>query len=125
MGLVNRPTQIMGFESGFLGMMRNYNVAKSVNGGLDFGSSIQTAQGPGSAYTGNMNGQWINVTAPSTPNTTFSVAHNLNRIPSHYIWTADRAAHLSGLPGTYGTWTATTAYFQSDTASAVYRIFLM
>ena len=33
---------------------------------------------------GNINGQWVSVTTPSTPNTDFTITHNLGRIPQGF-----------------------------------------
>lgn len=124
MSQISRPPQFAGLEVGFQHLQRNFNVAKAVNGGIDFGVSTQTAQGPGTAYSGNMNGQWANVTA-SGANVEFAVPHNLNRIPSHYTYNADRATIVYQLPDTGTAWTTTNIYLKSSVASAKLRIFIM
>lgn len=124
MSQINRTPQFNGIETTYFGLQREYNVAKAVNGGIDFGDSSQTALGPGTAYSGNMNGQWANVTAPVAANTEFAVPHNLNRIPSMYFWISDRAAKLYQLPNTGTAWTASNIYLKCDTASSVLRIFV-
>jgi hypothetical protein len=122
---ISRPSQFAGLEVGLLSLQRTFNVAKAVNGGIDFGNSAQTAQGPGSAYSGNMNGQWVNVTTPSTANAQFAIAHNLNRIPSHYHYITDNGGVIYQLPNTGTAWTATNIYVKCSTASATLRIFIM
>jgi choice-of-anchor A domain-containing protein len=124
MSQISRPTQFHGLESNFLGLTRTYNIAKAVNGGIDFGDSTQTNAGPGTAYSGNMNGQWANVTAPGAANTQFSIAHNLNRIPSFYFYIADRSCNLYQLPNTGTAWTTTNIFLKCDVASAVLRVFI-
>lgn len=125
MGLVNKPPQYVGLESPtFQGLIRNYNVAKVVSGGIDFGASNQTAQGPGTAYSGNMNGQWANVQSPGSANTEFAIPHNLNRIPSFYFYNSDIATTLYQLPNTGTAWTTTNIYVKSTAASANLRVFI-
>lgn len=124
MSQVNRPPQYHGLEPTFMGLTRQFNVAKAVNGGLDFGDSTQTNQGSGTAYTGNMNGQWANVTAPGVANTEFAIPHNLNRVPSFYFYNSDVAAKLYQLPNTGTAWTSTNIYVKCDTASAKLRVFV-
>jgi hypothetical protein len=64
------------------------NISRVVNGGLDFGTpppvspttvvpTVNNGIGPG-----NISGFWVNVTTPATANTTFTVTHNLGRIPN-------------------------------------------
>ena len=125
MSLINRTTQFVGLENNLLGLQRVFNVSQAVNGGIDFGESTQTAESDGTAYSGNMNGQWANVTAPGTPNTEFAIPHNLNRIPTHYpIVIADRNATLYQLPDTGTVWTTTNIYVKCSVASAKLRVFI-
>lgn len=112
--------QIHGTESQQSALNRIFGLWLLVNGGLDFGVSTQTP----SQYTGNMNGQWANVTAPASPNTQFAVAHTLGRIPSFYFFISDRAANLYQLPTTGTAWTSTNIYLKCSVASAVLRIFI-
>ena len=123
MSQISRPSQFHGLDANFMGLTRAYNTAKAVNGGIDLGVSNQTAQGPGTAYSGNLNGQWVNVTAPGA-NVEFAVPHNLNRVPSYYFWNSDRACNLYQLPNTGTAWTTTNVYLKCSVASAVLRIFL-
>ena len=125
MSQINRPPQYDHLESPiFLGLNRTYNIAKAVNGGLDFGDSSQVNTTAGTTYTGNMNGQWANVAAPATPNTEFAIPHNLNRIPSFYFYNTDIAATVYQLPNTGTAWTTTNIYVKCSVASANLRIFI-
>jgi len=125
MSLINRTSQFHGLETGFLEKSRIFRLSQAINGGIDFGASTQTNQDPGTAYSGNMNGQWKNVTAPVSPNTEFAIPHNLNRIPSHYFVIADRAAHVYQFANTGTAWTTNNIYVKCDTASANLRLFIM
>lgn len=124
MSLVNKTPQFDHIEGGFQGLSRFYNISKAVNGGIDFGSSTQTNQGPGTAYSGNMNGQWANVTAPGSANTEFAIPHNLNRIPSFYFSNANVNCVVYQLPNTGTAWTATNIYVKCSAASAILRVFI-
>lgn len=94
---------------------------QGINGGLDFGSSSQTDP---TQYTGNMDGQWANVTAPGTPDTEFAIPHTLGRTPSFYFYNSDRAASLYQLPATGTAWTNTNIYVKCSVASAVLNVFI-
>jgi hypothetical protein len=93
-----------------------------VNGAIDIGVSTQTNP---TNYTGNLSGQWVNVTAPGSANTEFSLTHSLGRIPSFYWFIADRSCNLYQLPNTGTAWTSTKVYVKCDTASAVLRVFIL
>jgi hypothetical protein len=121
MSRITPINQIPGTESPQSTMNRIFALSTLANGGLDFGQSTQTTQ---AGYTGNMNGVWANVTAPVAPNTEFSVAHTLGRIPSFYFYNIDRAGTLYQLPNTGTAWTATSVFLKCSVASAVLRIFL-
>jgi hypothetical protein len=118
-------SQMVKTEPAFWQLQRVFNIYQAVNGGIDFGVSTQVNIPPGgNQYTGNINGQWANVTAPVAPNTEFAVPHKLGRIPSFYLYICDRSANLYQLPNTGTAWTATNIYLKCDTASAVLRIFI-
>jgi|SRR5208282_812069 len=125
MSQISRPPQFAGLEVGPFGLARQYNTAKAVNGGIDFGVSTQTAQSDGTAYSGNMNGQWANITAPATANTEFAIPHNLNRIPSHFHYFSDSPAILYQLPTTGTPWTTTNIYVKCSVGGASLRVFIM
>jgi hypothetical protein len=122
---INRPPQFVGLEIGFQERTRTFTMSQAVNGGLDFGESTQTALSDGTAYSGNCNGQWVNVQTPSTPNTEFAIPHTLNRIPSYFTHVnTDVAAQVYQLPDTGTTWTATNIYVKCTAASANLRMFV-
>jgi hypothetical protein len=116
------PTQQLPIEDAFTTRLRVFNLFGGVNGGLDLGNSTQTNP---AQYTGNLNGQWANVTAPGSANTEFAVPHTLGFVPSFYWVIADRACRVYQLPNTGTAWTAANIYLKCDTASAVLRIFML
>lgn len=121
MSQVTPINQVVRTESHQSILNRIYGLAQAINGALDFGTSTQTNS---TSYTGNMSGQWANVTAPVTPNTEFAIPHSLGRIPSFYFWNSDRSCRLCQLPNTGTPWTLNNVYLKCDTASAVLRVFL-
>jgi hypothetical protein len=122
MGQVTPVNQIVNTESRQSQLNRTFGLAQAINGGLDFGVSTQTSP---ANYTGNISGQWANVTAPAGANTEFAVPHTLGRIPSFYLFISDRACRLYQLPNTGTVWTLNNVYLKCDTSSAVLRIFLL
>lgn len=90
------------------------NLARLINGNVTFGDGTNID---------NINGSWINVTAPATPNTDFVVNHNLGRLPSGYlIMEKDRACDVytgSAAP------TKTQITLRVTVASAVLRMFIL
>ena len=119
---VTPVNQIVNTESRQSQLNRIWGLAVALNGQLDIGQSTQTQPG---AYTGNMNGQWFNVTAPASPNTQFTLNHTLGFIPSFYWFISDRACSVYQLPNTGTAWTATSVYLKCSVASAVLRVFLL
>jgi hypothetical protein len=115
--------QIPGTETAFSSQNRVWGIGSTLNGGIDFGESTQTDP---SNYTGNMNGQWVNITTPSTPNTEFAVPYFLGvqRIASFYLYNLDRAGDLYQLPDTGTPWTNSNIYLRCSVASAKARIFI-
>ena len=122
MSQVPSVNQIVGTESRQSQLNREFGLFGLVNGGLDIGVSTQTTP---ANYTGNLNGQWVNTTAPASPNTEFALAHTLLRIPSFYWFISDRACSLYQLPNTGTAWTTTNVYVKCSVASAVLRVFLL
>lgn len=121
MSLVTPVNQVVGTESRQSVLNRVFGLFQSHNGGIDLGVSTQTNP---NNYTGNINGQWVNVTAPVTPNTEFALPHTLMHIPSFYWFISDRACILYQLPNTGTAWTTTNVYVKCSVASAVLRVFL-
>jgi hypothetical protein len=111
--------------------LRVFNLFNEFNKGIDLGVSTQTGGAGANTYQGNLNGQWINVTAPGAANTEFSVTHSLTdaqgnpKIPSFYWVISDRAANVYQLPNTGTAWTTTKVYLKCSVASAVLRIFVI
>jgi hypothetical protein len=67
------PQQVSNFATM---VQKNWrNLTNVVNGNIGYGDGTNSD---------NINGRWISVTSPSTPNTDFVVDHNLERIPVGY-----------------------------------------
>lgn len=124
MSQVTPINQIPGTESAHSTLNRIFGITQTLNGGIDFGESTQTDDTADDEYTGNMSGQWANVTAPVTPNTEFSIPHALDRIPSFYFYNSDRAAIVYQLPTTGTAWTEEEIFVKCSVASAVLRVFI-
>ena len=100
----------------FVGMIRKVyqNFIQVLNGQIGFGDGTNLD---------NINGSWINVTAPVAPNTDFTVNHNMNRIPSGYwVMQKDRACDV--YTGSVAA-TATQLTLRASVASAVLRLFVI
>src|ERR1700679_1392834 len=59
------------------------SLASIINGNISFGNGSQSD---------NINGIWSSVTTPGTPNTNFTITHNLGRVPVGYIVMSKTAA---------------------------------
>lgn len=111
--------------------LRVFNLFTEFNKGVDLGVSTQTGGAGANTYTGNLNGQWVNVTAPAAPNTEFSVTHSLTnaqgnpKVPSFFWFIANISCGVYQLPNTGTAWTTTKVYLKCDTASAQLRIFVI
>jgi hypothetical protein len=112
--------------------LRIFNLFTEFNKGIDMGVSTQINSNAGAnMYTGNVNGAWVNVTAPGAPNTQFAVNHSLvdaqgnPKIPSFFFFISDKSCNLYQLPNTGTAWTTTQVFLKCDVASAVLRIFLL
>jgi hypothetical protein len=120
MSQITPSSQFERSEVGPFNRQRVFNLSQAVNGGIDFGVSTQTSP---SQYSGNMNGQWANVTTPGA-NVEFAVPHNLGRIPSFYFFISDVACDLYQLPNTGTAWTAINIYLKCNVAGANVRVFI-
>lgn len=90
------------------------NYSQAFNGQIGFGDGTNLD---------NINGSWINVTAPVAPNTDFTVTHNLGRVPSGYwIMEKDRACDV--YTGSVAP-TSTQLTLRATVASAVLRLFIV
>lgn len=58
-------------------------IARALNGRIGFGDGTDSE---------NVEGTWISVTTPGTPNTDFTVTHGLDRLPSGYLVMSKAAA---------------------------------
>jgi hypothetical protein len=83
-----------------------------LNGGLSYGS------GANQANTGNMDGQFHEITFPAVADTELAIRHNLNRLPVGYrLIRKDRACDV--YDSSSGSWTGTIIYLKCNTSSAV------
>jgi len=111
-------------------LQRVFNLFKEVNGFLDIGQSDQTATIGSNLYTGNLNGQWANVTSPAA-NTEFAVSHSLTdshgnpKVPSFYFYIGNKSANVYQLPNTGTPWTTTQVFLKCDVATVALRIFVL
>jgi hypothetical protein len=100
----------------FVGMIRKIyqNLTFVINGNLGFGDGTNPD---------NVSGNWINTTCPVTPNTDFTVNHNLNRLPvGYWIMQKDRAVDI--YTGSVAA-TNTQITLRATVASAVVRLFVV
>lgn len=131
MGIVVPSEQIGRLENERLFKQRVFSLFKEFNGYIDMGVSTQTGGAGANTYTGNLNGQWFNVTAPAGANTEFSLMHSLvdgqgnPKIPSFYWFIADRACDVYQLPNTGTPWTETEVFLKCSASSAILRIFVI
>ena len=92
------------------------NHARVLSGNISYGSAVNGDQQQ------NINGVYAKGTSPVTPNTTFSVAHILGRVPIGFHTIRINAAatlYDSGVA-----WTASTISLKSSAASAAFTIFI-
>jgi hypothetical protein len=131
MGFTVPTEQVAQIENPRLFKQRIFNLFTTVNRGIDIGISTQTANVGANAYNGNLNGQWINVTAPGAANTQFTVNHSLHdaqgspKVPSFYWYIANISCNVYQLPNTGTAWTKTQVFLKCDQANAILRIFLL
>ncbi len=72
------------FRNLLLTLKRQYEeTARALNGRIGFGDGTDSE---------NIEGTWISVTTPGTPNTDFTVTHGLDRLPSGYLVMSKAAA---------------------------------
>lgn len=95
---------------------RHLDIARAINGGLEFGSP--------SIGLKNVLGFWVDISTPSSPDTEFTVNHNLQYIPTGIlIFAVDKAAiiYVSRKPS----WTITQAFFKANLASVSLQAFVL
>ncbi len=72
------------FRDLLLTLKRQYEeIARALNGRVGFGDGTDSE---------NIEGTWISVTTPGTPNTDFTVTHGLDRLPAGYLVMVKAAA---------------------------------
>ncbi len=87
----------------------------AINGLLSLGDGTQGAR------AGNLDGQYLEFTSPSTPDEEFQVFHGLDRDPAGYIVVRrDKAAIL--YDSRVGSWSTHVAYFKSNVGTTLFRI---
>src|SRR5208282_6099789 len=82
------PTKLVGSHGwlqSFVSMLQKIlqRWAVIINGNLSFGDGVESD---------NISGAWVSVSTPGTPNTDFTVTHNLGRIPVGYLPMSKAAA---------------------------------
>jgi hypothetical protein len=90
------------------------NLAGVINGHISFGDGTNTE---------NIDGNWVDVITPATPDTDFTVEHNLLRLPVGYlIMQKDRAVDVyqGSIPST-----TTEITLRATVASAVIKLFII
>lgn len=93
-------------------------IISTLNGGISFGDGIS----PSAA--GHIDGQWLRITFPATPDTQVAVPHGLKRTPVGFIiMRKDRAADI--YEANSGGWGPTTLYLKSSVASATVTIVVL
>lgn len=110
-------------------------VSKALDSLVNFGETFTNA-GTFTAASGGADHSDIECwkttgTTPAGANTEFAVAHNLPRIPIHFIYTLDRAGDIYTYYAGMTAWTAATSagldgniYLKCSVASANYRIII-
>lgn len=73
-------------------------------------------------FSDNFDGMEVSVTAHATPDTEFSVAHTLRRIPTRFLVTDIDEGGVVYKSGT--AWTDTTAYLKCTTGGSAIKVFL-
>jgi hypothetical protein len=93
-------------------------IARCLSGNVSFGHDSSN-----SSSDKNIEGFKDAGTTPATPDTDFSVAHGLGRVPLGYIvLSLDQPVGIYKSPTA---WTTTTAYFRCSTASANYVLIVI
>lgn len=92
---------------------------------MRLGQQLEDILNKGIKFSENFNGQILTFTSDVTPDTEFSAAHTLGRVPAgRVILYQTKAGNLYQGPSTGTAWTATNAYFKCDVASVGFQIIL-
>lgn len=88
-------------------------LARVINGNISLGDGTDP---------GNIDGGWVSAVTDATPNTNFTVQHNLGRIPVGFL-VVDKTANLDVWRGTTAS-TETDLTLQSDVANETILLFI-
>jgi hypothetical protein len=108
-----RPIKLIN-ESKHSERIVNEQLYKVLKGNTSFGDGTNTD---------NISGGWYTVVTPVTPDTQFSITHNLNIVPSGYIVMSRNKAAIVYDSGT--AWTATQIFLKCNVASTTIKIFII
>lgn len=92
---------------------------KAIQGLLSLlgGGRVTLGTGEDATTTGLVDGQWLTVTTPATPDEPFPVPHGLGRIPLGFnVWNTDVAVRV--YRDTTRPWTTELVWLRADVASA-------
>ena len=94
------------------------DVARQFNGFISFGG------GSHASWSGNIDGQYIEMTFPGVANTEMRVPHGLGRLPiGYFVVRKDRACDI--YDGSDNTWGTEYLFLKSDEADAVVRLLII
>ena len=115
--LQNTKTKDANCQKNWIALRRLYEqLARIINGLISFGDGTNTD---------NMNGSWQNFTTPLTPNTDFTLIHNLGRQAVGYIVVAKSATCDVFTSATSNPNPGTQIILQATGASVVMRLFII
>lgn len=122
-GVLDEPAPIALQEGKITAQVATYvsqlllTVVKKLNGLLTLGD------GTTYSWSGNIDGQWIDVVYPSTPNTELVVRHGLKRVPTEVFHGTPTAA--CSFYSDRSSWTRNEVRLKCDTASVTVRLWLV
>ena len=91
-----------------------------------FKGRVRFGQGDDESFGENLAGEFRLITSDATPDTEFTVSHNLGAVPVGriVIW-QDKAGSLYQGPSTGTAWTNANIYLKCDVASVQFLIFIL
>ena len=106
------------------------NITTALQGRIRFGSNSTSTGSPNigasansSTMGENIAGQFVTFTTPNTPNTSFTVPHNLGSTPvGHIVASKNASVDVYGDPST---WTSNNLTLKATVAGAKVTMFLM